>query len=110
VESRSETSTPYYAGAFTGFTFLTSVYLDNLGIVDLSGGGFLTTFLVLLIFLPFVVFVVRKSVVEFWTVVWRDEAERTSAVAKSTARFWRFAGGMLLVFVPGSFVLFALIS
>ena len=110
LKTRNEATVTYYAGAATGLMFLSSIYLHELGIIDLAAGGPLTIVFVLLMFLPFVVFVARKSFVDFWTVVWLNEVERTSAVARATKRFWRFSGGLLLVFVPGSFFLFALLS
>ena len=109
LESRHERLASYSAGAFTGLASLTSVYLDDAGIVDLAGGGVLATILVTLMFLPFVVFVAWKSTVDFWTANWRDEAERADFLTRASLRFWRFAGGTLLVFVPGVFVLTALI-
>lgn len=110
VESRREKMTPLYAGAFTGFAFLISTYLDHLGFVDLSGGGLLAWILILLMMLPFFVFVGAKGTTDFLSAIWEDEAERVSAVARASRRFWRFSGGLLLVFVPGAFVVFGLIA
>jgi hypothetical protein len=110
VESRHEIVTTYYAGAATGFLFLASVYLHELGVVDLVEGSAVTTVFTLLMFLPFILFVVRKTFKDIWALIWRDEVKPKSVVASATKRFWRFAGGLLLVFVPGAFVLFALIA
>ena len=110
MESRHEIVTTYYAGAATGFMFLASVYFHELGVIDLVGGSAVTALFVLLMFLPFILFVVRKTFKDIWALIWRDEMKPISAVARATRRFWRFAGGLLLVFVPGSFVLFALLA
>ena len=102
--------TPLCAGAFSGLAFLISTYLDHTGVVDLFDGGLLALVLVLLMLLPFFVFVGLKGTADFMTMIRADEAERASALARASMRFWRFAGGLLIVFVPGALVVFGLIA
>ncbi len=110
VESTGIGKAPFFAGVYTGIASLVASYLLHVGLIDLDGSGVENLGLALLIFWPFLIFVIWPGIKVPTKVTAAQERVYGNLFfptwfVPTVIRFWRFTGGLLLTFVPGGIVI-----